>query len=135
MPRALEKVLYVDDEPMLCRVVKVALEKVGGLTVETVGSGAEALSTIPCFHPDLVLLDVMMPDLDGPETLRLIRDTVAGHFLPVVFITARARKSDLEYLGPFGPAGVITKPFEPLDLAKRLQAIWAGLSDNPAADE
>jgi two-component system, OmpR family, response regulator len=124
----LARVLYVDDEPDIREVVEMALGLAGALTVKTCGSGIQALTLLPDYRPDLVLLDVMMPGLDGPATLARMRDDEALRHIPVVFMTAKALPQEVDRFMSLGAIGVISKPFDPMLLAKRVQEIWASTS-------
>ncbi len=118
-----KRILYIEDESDLQWLVKHILESAGGFEVRVCGSGAEGLGGIGAFAPDLVLLDVMMPDMDGFSVLRALRARPEYAALPVVFLTARAEEGD-EYLRS-GADGVITKPFEPAGLVEQVRA-YAG---------
>jgi CheY-like chemotaxis protein len=111
------RILYVDDEADLREIAQISLELDPELEVRCCASGAEALAELPGWKPDMVLLDVMMPGMDGPETLRRIRESTSGA-LPVVFITARAGETDTRQLLALGADGVIAKPFDPMLLAQ-----------------
>ncbi|EME68830.1 response regulator receiver domain-containing protein [Paramagnetospirillum caucaseum] len=123
----LSRILYVDDEVILQKVVRISLEKLGGFTVAVAGSGEEALEAIPAFRPDLILLDVMMPGMDGPDTLAALRADSATRGLPVIFITAKAQAEEIGRFHSLGVADVITKPFEPADLVAQIRRVWAAL--------
>ena len=120
----LNKILYVEDEPDIQTVAKLALETVGGFTVEICGSGDMALERAPDFDPDLILLDVMMPGMDGPETLSALRRIVGLSDTPVIFMTAKVMESEVERYENLGAVGVIPKPFDPMTLADRVRDIW-----------
>lgn len=114
------RVLYVDDEPDLREIAQMSLELDPQLVVRCCPAGEDALREAPEWRPHLVLLDVMMPLMDGPETLRRLRSEYdAG--LKVVFITARAGENDAQQLMALGASGVIVKPFDPLTLAARVR--------------
>lgn len=120
----LSRILYVEDEPDIQMVARLALEAIGGYTVEICSSGAEALTRAPDFRPQLVLLDVMMPGMDGPTTLSKLRKLSAFAATPVVFMTAKVQPGEVaEYLA-LGAIGVIPKPFDPMTLSSQVQAIW-----------
>jgi two-component system, OmpR family, response regulator len=121
----LEKILYVEDEPRIQFVTKMSLERIGGFTVETCGTGSEAIEAAPGFRPDLVLLDVRLPGLSGPETYVEFRKIPGCEDTPVVFMTANVMKEDIEQYRAMGVVDVIAKPFEPLALIERLREIWA----------
>ncbi len=117
------KVLIVDDEPDIRRIAKLGLSRVGGMEVVEAANGAEALVRAKEDNPDAVLLDVMMPGLDGPSTLARLREDPATAGIPVVFLTAKAITAELERLKVLGAAGVLTKPFDPMTLARELRAL------------
>lgn len=115
--------LIVDDEDDIRRVAGLSLARVGGMDVVEAASGAEALRVAEEARPDVVLLDVMMPELDGPATLRSLRDNPATSRIPVVFLTAKAMSSETERLRNLGARGVLTKPFDPVKLPDALRAV------------
>lgn len=116
------KILYVDDEDDIREVAAMALELDPGLEVRTCSSGIEALSMIGGWRPDLVLLDVMMPGMDGPTTFRKIRDALGPSAPPVLFCTARSQASDLSSYSDLGAKGVVSKPFDPMTLAATVRS-------------
>ena len=124
MKKPLQRVLYVEDDPDIQAVAVMALETVAGLTVEACSSGAEALAKAADFGPDLIVLDVMMPGMDGPTTLTELRKLPPLADTPVVFITAKTANADLENLQALGALSVITKPFDPMRLGEQLASIW-----------
>ena len=121
------RVLYADDEPDIREVASIALELDGGIELRSVGSGVEALSALERsdWRPHVVLLDVMMPGMDGPAVLAEMRMRPALADLPVIFITARAQTQEQQRFIGLGAIGVITKPFDPMTLARELRAIAA----------
>ncbi|NQV54755.1 MAG: response regulator [Rhodospirillales bacterium] len=121
----LKKVFCVEDEMDIQTVARVALETVGNLTVEMCSSGSEALKVLPGYGPDIILLDVMMPEMDGPDTLAAIRQLPGFDQVPVIFMTAKVMDSDREHYRSLGAAGVIAKPFDPMKLADQVREIWA----------
>lgn len=122
-----KRILYIDDEPDLQWLVKHILESDGAFEVRVCDSGTEALLHVAEFVPDLVLLDVMMPDMDGFSILRQLRAHPASAKLPVVFLTARPQEGD-EYRRS-GALGVISKPFEPRALVTQLRAYAGDLAE------
>ena len=122
----LRRILFVEDDPDIQVVATMALESLGGFTVLACGSGAEALSRFDEFAPELVLLDVMMPGMDGPATLAALRRLPAGG-VPVVFMTARVQAHEIADYRQMGAVDVIAKPFDPMTLAATVQAIWRSL--------
>jgi CheY-like chemotaxis protein len=124
----LKTLLYVDDEPDIREVVQMALGLAENLTVHTCDAGERALALLPGLKPDLVVLDVMMPGMDGPTTLgRMRADPVLAH-IPVIFMTAKAMPQEVERFRQMGAAGVIAKPFNPMQLSEQVFALWEGLS-------
>lgn len=121
----LKRILYVEDEPDIQAVAKLALEMVGGFTLEVCSSGREALEKAPGFAPQLILLDVMMPGMDGPETLKALRGTADFAETPVIFMTAKVQSSEVALYKELGAADVIPKPFDPMTLSATIQSIWA----------
>ncbi len=119
------RVLYVEDDPDIRVIARIALEDLGGFDVRTCESGEEALRAIAGFQPDLLLLDVMMPGMDGPTLLSHLRKTENGATAPAIFMTARVQRSEIDqYLG-LGALSVIAKPFDPLTLADLIQQTLA----------
>lgn len=120
----LQRILYVEDEKDIQAVAKVALEMVGKFTLKTCSSGQEALDCAVEFAPDLILLDVMMPGMDGPTTMSRLREIPELAGTPVIFMTAKVLPHEVEkYLG-MGARGVIAKPFDPMKLAGEVKTIW-----------
>ena len=115
-----KRILYIEDETDLQWLVKYVLESAGGFEVMVCASGAEGLRSMDDFAPDLVLLDVMMPEMDGFGVLRALRARPDSAAVPVLFLTARAQEGD-EYLA-LGADGVIAKPFEPSRLVEQVRA-------------
>ena len=124
MSASLQRILYVEDEVDIRTVAKLALEAVGGFEVEVAASGDEALLRVHDFAPDLLLLDVMMPGMDGPATLRALRAQSQTEFVPAIFMTARALPGEVAALKAEGALGVITKPFDPMALADQVRMFW-----------
>jgi len=115
----------VDDEPDIQAVARVALESVGGLQVEMCSSGREALEKAPGSSPELILMDVMMPGMDGPTTLRELRARPETRGIPVIFMTAKVQPHEVAHLQSIGAIGVIAKPFDPMGLADLVRSTWA----------
>lgn len=120
----LRRILVVDDELDIQTVVREVLEGFGGYDVEAQSSGEQALRVAPGFAPDLILLDVMMPGMDGPTTLRALRACAETATTPVVLLTARAQPQEIEEYRRLGAADVIVKPFDPMQLCSRVREIW-----------
>lgn len=128
----LNKILYVDDERDVRLVAEISLTRIGGYEVQVAESGTDALEQLREFDADLVLLDVVMPGMDGPTTLHQMRLDPATARLPVAFVTARHQPYDLQRYRLLGIAGVIAKPFDPMSLPSQVLNIWDGVS-RPAA--
>jgi len=126
---SLRTILYVEDDVDIQMVAKVALEVVGGFTLKVCSSGQEALDVGVTFAPDLILLDVMMPDIDGPTTLDRLRQLPGFSATPAIFMTAKVMASDMERYRKLGALDVIAKPFDPMGLATRIQDIWSNHHD------
>lgn len=118
--QAIRKVLLVDDDREILFIAKMALESLGGYSVCTCSSGSEALDRAAQFSPDLLLLDVMMPGMTGPETLAALRGIPALSETPAIFLTGLSH-TDNGATRSLGVAGIIRKPFDPLTLAERIR--------------
>jgi CheY-like chemotaxis protein len=119
------RILVVDDEVDIRRVAALSLERVGGWEVVPAGSATEAVAAAEGGGFDAVLLDVMMPDVDGPATLERLRP-ILGPGVPVVFLTAKVQPADVERLRGLGATGVLAKPFDPMRLPDELAEVLAG---------
>ena len=120
----LSRILYVEDEPDIQAVTKLALEEIGGFTLEVCGNGDEALAKGVAFAPDLLLLDVMMPGMDGPTTLKALREIPELANVPAIFMTAKVQPHEVEEYKDLGAIDVIAKPFDPMTLSENLRDIW-----------
>lgn len=120
----LTRVMMVEDEPDIQLVARVALETVGGLTVEICSSGKEALERAPAWNPELILMDVMMPGMDGPSTLKELRAREATKSIPIIFMTAKVQPQEVANFKAIGALGVIPKPFDPMTLASTVRSLW-----------
>jgi len=127
--RPLQKILYVEDDEDIQRIVRMSLERIGKLSVEIVGNSMNAIEAMKAYQPDLVMLDWMMPEMDGPTLFRMMKEDSAVADLPVVFITAKASSRELEELIRMGAKGTISKPFSPKDLPDQLRTLWDALPD------
>jgi len=125
----LKTILYVDDEPDIREVVQMSLSLVEGLDVQTCESGERALQLLPHLQPNLLLLDVMMPGMDGPSTLLKLRTMPGLDRIPVVFMTAKAMPQEVARFRELGAVSVIAKPFDPIQLGHQVIAIWEGIDD------
>lgn len=119
------RILYVDDEPDIREVAEMSLQLDPGIEVRTCASGKDAILVAGEWGPHLVLLDVMMPGMDGLEVFSELRKDPRAKDIPVVFITARTQGADVSRLMQLGAVGVIAKPFDPLQLAAEARAYLA----------
>jgi len=119
----IEQVLLIDDDPSIRRIGEISLSRVGNWRVVLAESGLQALDAVSHEVPDVILLDVMMPNMDGPTTLRRLRekDFLAG--TPIIFMTAKVQKHEVDSYCEMGAAGVISKPFDPMTLPAEIQRI------------
>ena len=121
----LKRILHVEDDLSIQAVAKVALEVVGGFQVLSCCSGQEALDQVQGFAPDFILLDVMMPGMDGPQTLERLRGLIDIGEVPVAFMTAKVQPSEVAHYRSLGARDVIVKPFDPMQLAAQVRLIWS----------
>lgn len=116
-------ILLIDDEDDIREVTAVSLETVAGWQVSSAGSGRAGIELARKARPDAILLDVMMPEQDGPATLRLLRNDELTAGIPVIFLTAKVQSIERERLQAIGAAGTLAKPFNPLTLANQVSEI------------
>lgn len=119
------KVLYVEDEIDIQTIARISLEKIGGFNLIICSSGKEAIDKVVEFAPDIILLDVMMPEMDGLETYRNIRYIPECINIPVVFMTARVQAHEIKNYLALGAIDVIAKPFSPMTLADQVKTIMS----------
>lgn len=124
----LTRVLYVDDDPDIREIAELALRDLAGLDVVVGSSGIDALDLVRSFRPQLVLLDVMMPGMDGPTAMKQIHAEPEFADIPVVFLTAKIQGVEVERYRRLGAADVIAKPFDPLTLGEQLREIWSRIT-------
>ena len=123
-----KRILVVDDEDDIREVAQISLEMMAGWEVIPARSGEEGIRRAAEERPDAILLDVMMPDLDGPSTVRLLRADPATAAIPVILLTAKAATGDRERLAALDVAGVLSKPFDPMELSRQVSETlgWDG---------
>ena len=117
------RILLVDDEDDIRMIAEINLRDVGGFETMTAESGAEGIATAIAEQPNLILLDMMMPHMDGMQTLERLREDERTRGIPVIFMTAKAQRTELERYVASGALGVITKPFDPMQLANEVRRI------------
>jgi CheY-like chemotaxis protein len=117
----LKHVLVIDDEGDIREVARLSLELTEGWTVETASGGSDGAALALSMAPDAILLDVMMPEMDGPTTLSTLRQQDATRFIPVIFLTAKVQASDRDRYLQLGVRGIISKPFDPVTLGQQIK--------------
>jgi DNA-binding response OmpR family regulator len=123
--KKLARILHIEDAEDIRKIVEVILVRIGNYTVLQCASGPEAEEKAADFAPDLILLDVMMPGQDGPQTLKNLRAQEALKETPIVFMTAKVQSSEIEMLKELGGFDVLAKPFDPSTLCGQIEAIWS----------
>jgi two-component system OmpR family response regulator len=124
MNKELKSILCIDDDPGILMLTKACLKKVGKFEVTCCSSGHEGIEKAKEIKPDLIILDMMMPGMDGKTTLKVLQATPELDNIPVVFMTARAQPAEVEDYIKSGAAAVIRKPFEAMELSAQIRAIW-----------
>ncbi len=122
--KKLNKILYVDDDHDILKIARLSLEKKGGFTVRTCDSGKKALEEVTAFQPDLIILDVVMPDMDGSRTMAELQKIPGVADIPVFFMTSRLHPDELDFYEKLGISGVLAKPFHPLEISNRVRGLW-----------
>jgi len=125
----LTKILYAEDEPDIREIATLALESIGGLEVATCSTGAQVIDLAIDFQPQLILLDVMMPEMDGPTTLEALKKHDALNSIPVIFLTAKILADEIDRFKSLGAIEVISKPFDPLTLADQIKQKWSHFNE------
>lgn len=120
----LKKILHVEDDPDIQAVVRMALENIGGYKVQSCPNGRKAIEYVLTDPPQLILLDIMMPDIDGLSTLHAIRALPNESDIPVIFVTAKVQKHEIDEYKSWGAAGVICKPFDAMTLSQTVGEFW-----------
>jgi len=120
----LQKILYAEDEPDIQSIAQMSLEMMGGYTLKVCNNGQEAVDAAEAFAPDLILLDVMMPTMDGPTALKTMRQNPALQEVPVIFMTAKVQNQEIEDYKAMGAIDVIAKPFDPMTLPETIKKLW-----------
>lgn len=118
-----KKILMVEDDPDIRRVAVMALKFKGGFEVVTAGDGVEGLEKAAAEKPDVILLDSMMPKMDGPETCKRLKADDTLKHIPVIFLTAKSQKKEIEAGLEIGAVGYLVKPFDPMTLADELKKL------------
>lgn len=124
MHTPLKKILYVEDDLDIAAIAKLTLETLGGFDVLHCASGQEALDAVPTYEPQLFLVDVMMPRMNGMETLARLRLIPQSRHTPIIFMTARAQTHEQRVYLELGALGVVVKPFDPMTLSDSIKELW-----------
>lgn len=119
----MKTVLLVDDEDDIREVAQMSLEVTAGWNIEGANCGTAGIEKAKELKPDAILLDVMMPDMDGPTTFKTIQEIPELKGTPVILMTAKVQASDMEHFNAIGVSGVIAKPFDPMSLAEQVKEI------------
>ncbi|MBK6849634.1 MAG: response regulator [Proteobacteria bacterium] len=122
-----QRIVLVDDEPDIRTVAEIALSAVGGWEVRLAASGEEALAHLAAAEADLILIDVMMPGMDGFTVLSRLRSDPRWVKLPAIFMTAKVQPREVAQYLALGACGVIPKPFDPMELPQQIRALVAAL--------
>src|SRR5574344_1182251 len=120
----LKKIIYAEDEPDLQTVVEMTVQAMSDFEMKICDNGKILLECVEEYSPDLIMLDVMMPELDGPSTFNKLKEMEKLKNVPVIFMTAKAQVHEVEHFKSLGAIGVITKPFDPMTLCEEIQNIW-----------
>ncbi len=119
----LTRLLLVEDDTDIQKIAKLSLE-MNGYSLKVCGSGVDALRDVPAFQPQLILMDVMMPGMDGPSTFKALKAIPQAASIPIIFMTAKVQKEEVEKYRELGAVGVIQKPFDPMNLSALIMEIW-----------
>lgn len=122
--KELKKILYAEDEPDVQTVVEITIQSMSNYDIKACSNGKKLLDCVEEYNPDLILLDVMMPEMDGPTTFEHLLSNEKTKDIPVIFMTAKAQTHEVETFKKSGAIGIITKPFDPLLLCSEIEQIW-----------
>lgn len=117
------RILLIEDDPDIQKMVELSLKYQGGHQVSVASGGKEGLEKANAVKPDLILLDVMMPEMDGYETCRRLKADPATQQIPVIFLSARAQQAEIQKGKDLGAIGYLVKPFDPMSLSSQLEAL------------
>ncbi len=128
--KTLKKIMVVEDDPDIRDILELSLDTLGGFALSLHDNAVSALNSVSSFSPDLILLDVMLPDLSGPEALPKFREQPAGQAAAIVFLTAKASTTARDEYLALGAQEVLFKPFDPVALPDTLQAVWTSIQSH-----
>ena len=126
----LKRILYAEDEPDVQTVVEIIIQSMSDYEIKICDNGERLLECVEDYNPDLILLDVMMPEMDGPTTFKNLQLNEKTKSIPVIFMTAKAQVHEVQLFQETGVIGVITKPFDPVALCSDIQKIWEARPTN-----
>ena len=124
MNNELRKIIYVEDDEIVSEIVQMTLEDLGDFEVRCFSSGQQLVNNIPQINEQLLLIDMMMPEMDGIETVTRLQEVLKEDMLPFIFMTARAQNHEQQVYKEMGALGVIVKPFDPLQLSDQIRELW-----------
>jgi CheY-like chemotaxis protein len=124
----LKRVVFVEDDPDIAELIDIALNTIGGMSAIGFSSGHMAIKQAAAHAPQMLLLDVMMPEIDGPETLKILRRQSELQDVPAIFLTAKVHPNEIQRLRELGANDVLAKPFDPMNLADKLRSIWQAVA-------
>lgn len=127
--KELKKILYAEDEPDVQMVVEITVQTMSNYDIKICSNGKILLENVEEYNPDLILLDVMMPEMDGPTTFKHLQENEKTKDIPVIFMTAKAQTHEVEIFKNIGVVGVITKPFDPVQLCSEIEQIWKEINE------
>lgn len=127
--KELKKILYAEDEPDVQMVVEITVQTMSNYDIKICSNGKLLLDVVEEYNPDLILLDVMMPEMDGPTTFKHLKENENTKNIPVIFMTAKAQTHEVETFMKIGAVGVITKPFDPVQLCLDIEKIWNDINE------
>jgi two-component system, OmpR family, response regulator len=122
--KVLKNIICVEDEEDIRKILKFSLERIGKFNVNYCTSGFELLSNVEALMPDLILLDIMMPNMDGIETLAKLKKLESVKNIPVIFMTAKVQANEIDEYYKMGVLSVIPKPFDPISLPTKILEVW-----------
>lgn len=122
--KELKRILYAEDEPDVQTVVEITIQTMSNYEIKVCSNGKLLLDCVEEYNPDLILLDVMMPEMDGPTTFKHLKQDEKTKNIPVIFMTAKAQTHEVETFKQSGAIGIVTKPFDPLILCTEIEKIW-----------
>lgn len=126
--KPLTKLIIIDDDPDILLIAKYSLEEVKGISIKYCDSGQQGIQEALVFQPDLILVDVMMPNMDGIAFVQALRLIPSLAKISVAFLTAKIQKEDLEKYNAIGIKELITKPFDPITFPETIQNLWEKIS-------